>query len=39
LKYQGFENINGPGAVLTQSFKLGLIENAEAWRRLKKVGN
>jgi len=36
LKNKGFENFNGPGAVLTQAFKLGLIDNAEAWRRLKK---
>lgn len=36
LKNKRFENINEPGAVLTQAFKLGLIEKAEAWRRLKR---
>ncbi len=36
IAYKGFEGINGPGAVLLQAYKLGLIKNAEAWRRLKR---
>jgi len=36
LKFKGYNDINGPGPVLSKAFDLGLIENADAWRRLKK---
>ncbi|WP_194976427.1 nucleotidyltransferase substrate binding protein [Aquiflexum lacus] len=36
IKQQGLTDINGPGQVLTQAFQMGLINNAESWRRLKK---
>jgi nucleotidyltransferase substrate binding protein (TIGR01987 family) len=36
IKQQGIVDINGPGQVLNQAFQMGLISNAESWRRLKK---
>lgn len=36
IKKKGFIGISGPGAVLNQAFELGLIDNPEGWRRLKK---
>lgn len=36
IKQQGYSDINGPGEVLNQAFQMGLINNAEGWRRLKK---
>lgn len=36
LKSCGYEGILGPGPVLNQALQIGLIENPEAWRRLKK---
>lgn len=36
IKQHGFSDIYGPGQVLNQAFQLGLINNAEGWRRLKK---
>jgi len=36
IKQQGYSDINGPGKVLNQAFQMGLINNAEGWRRLKK---
>jgi nucleotidyltransferase substrate binding protein (TIGR01987 family) len=36
IKQQGLTDINVPGQVLTQAFQMGLINNAESWRRLKK---
>ncbi len=36
IKQQGFSDINGPGQVLKQALQMGLINNAESWRRLKK---
>lgn len=36
IKIKGYIGISGPGAVLSQAFELGLIDNPEGWRRLKK---
>ncbi|MEX1014720.1 MAG: nucleotidyltransferase substrate binding protein [Candidatus Paceibacterota bacterium] len=36
IKQQGYTEINGPGQVLNQAFQMGLINNAQSWRRLKK---
>lgn len=36
IRQQGYSDINGPGKVLNQAFQMGLINNAEGWRRLKK---
>ena len=36
IKKKGYNEINGPGAVLKQAFELGLIENPQGWRRMKK---
>lgn len=36
IKIKSFIGISGPGAVLNQAFELGLIDNPEGWRRLKK---
>lgn len=36
IKQQGLTDINGHGQVLNQAFQMGLINNAESWRRLKK---
>ncbi len=36
ISHKGFEGINGPGAVLFQAYKMGLTNNADAWRRLKR---
>ncbi|MFN3996583.1 nucleotidyltransferase substrate binding protein [Algoriphagus sp.] len=36
IKKRGYLDIGGPGAVLKQAFELGLIDNPEGWRRLKK---
>ncbi|KAA3617769.1 MAG: nucleotidyltransferase [Calditrichaeota bacterium] len=36
FKHQEYIGITGPGPVLDQAFKDGLIEDAEGWRRLKK---
>jgi nucleotidyltransferase substrate binding protein (TIGR01987 family) len=36
IKVKGYIGISGPGAVLSQAFELGLIDNPEGWRRLKK---
>lgn len=36
LKSSGYEGIFGPSQVLNQALQIGLIENPEAWRRLKK---
>jgi nucleotidyltransferase substrate binding protein (TIGR01987 family) len=36
FKYQGYIGITGPGPVLEQAFKDGLIENADGWQRIKR---
>ncbi|NHE56163.1 nucleotidyltransferase substrate binding protein [Cyclobacterium plantarum] len=36
IKQQGYTEINGPGQVLNQAFEMGLINNPQSWRRLKK---
>ena len=36
IEKKGFIDVNGPGAVLSQAFELGLINHPEGWRRLKK---
>lgn len=36
IKHQGYTEINGPGQVLNQALEMGLINNPQSWRRLKK---
>ncbi|MBS9524306.1 nucleotidyltransferase substrate binding protein [Litoribacter ruber] len=36
IKHQGYNDIKGPGPVLGQAFEMGLIQNAEGWKRLNR---